>query len=136
WTVGLFTRFCSVLLFLLSTAFLYRNLAASNAEQLVWRFMFFFSIFLPVGDAFSVDEKIRRGRQKPAPVCHNRWALVAFHIHLCLIYIISTPWKWFFDEAWRNGDAVYYVAISDVWSRGHFKELFLNEYVSKFFTWS
>src|SRR5690606_12997919 len=108
--------------FLLVTAFLYRNLAVSGAEQLVWRFMFFFSIFLPVGGAFSVDEKIRRRRGLPGSVSHARWALVAFQVHLSLIYIISTPWKWFSDDAWRQGEAMYYVVVSKVWGRGLFKE--------------
>jgi hypothetical protein len=111
-TIGLKSRWMAALLLVLHTSLLHRNLWASNAEQGLWRMLLFYAMFMPLGAAWAVT-KDGAGRAHDHPI----WPVRMAQLHLCLIYLVSSPYKWFSDEAWRHGDALYYVLINGTWSR-------------------
>jgi hypothetical protein len=100
---GFFTRTATVVLWILHTSFLHRNLWASNAEQTTFRMLLFYGMLLPLGAGLSLDQRLFKRLDLRPQV----WPVRAAQFHLCLIYLISSPWKWTADEAWRAGDALY-----------------------------
>lgn len=119
---GFLTRASTVALFVLHTGFLHRNLWASNAEQDMFRMLLFYAMVMPLGDGFSIDRLLFKKPKSAAPI----WPVRAAQIHLCLVYLISSPYKWFSDEAWRTGDALYYVMINPNWSRWPWPSMFYH----------
>jgi len=118
--IGFQTRIATILLYILQTSMIHRNLSVVNGEDLVFRMVLLYCCFLPLGDYWSVDSRLR----KRNPPLRSAWALRLLQLNLLLIYAFSLPCKLLLDPTWLSGDAMYYVAINATWSRIPWPELF------------
>ena len=109
-TLGLWTRFSSVAVFLCLTSIHQRNLFITHGGDTFLRVTGFFLIFAPAGAAFSVDRLIcvRRGLESSEIPMRSPWAQRMIQFELALLYFVSFWWK-MKGEAWRDGTALYYV---------------------------
>jgi len=121
YTMGRHAKLCAAALLILLTSMYFRNWYASNAEDTMFRMYMYYSLFLPIGGAAEKSPKI--------------WSARMVQIHIALIYLISTLTKWMNDEAWRNGDAMYYVIIDPLWSRWPWPWMFYHQWVTKLTTY-
>jgi hypothetical protein len=111
-TVGLFTRTSSILLFLLVLSFHERNQEVLNAGDTVLRTQLFLFMFAPAGAALSLDS-LRRNARVPAgtaarPAEVVPWAQRLMQLQVAVIYFVSAYAKWSGD-LYRDGSAMYYV---------------------------
>jgi hypothetical protein len=55
--------------------------------------------------------------------------------NICLIYLISLPFKLVDDAAWLDGTAIYLAMTNDIWSRFPWPQLFYGGILSPLFTY-
>jgi hypothetical protein len=67
-------------------------------------FLLFYFIFMPVGDAWSLDRAWHR--KKPADPALNRLSLRILQLHLCLVYVVAGVAK-ALGEQWWTGEAIW-----------------------------
>ena len=109
-TVGLWTRFSSVAVFLCLASIQQRNLLITHAGDAFLRVAGFFLMFAPAGAAFSLDHliRIRRNREGSAVAPRAPWAQRMIQFELALLYFTSFLWK-LRGHTWLHGTALYYV---------------------------
>ena len=128
-TVGWQTRLATIALYVLEMSMIHCNRFIINGEDLVFRVLLLYSCFAPLNASLSVDRWLRDQRLKargkpmeaPRPLI---WPIRLMQINIALIYVISLPNKLVDDIAWRNGDAIYLVMTSNLWSRGIWPQLY------------
>lgn len=118
-TVGYRTRLMTVLQFLIIVSVHERNIYVLNGADTVFRVLSFWSIFIDLGQYYSVDalrERFRRYgrthqladlRVETMPRTTYAFPVRMIQIQFALIYLF-TAWLKLPGAAWRNGDAVYY----------------------------
>lgn len=109
-TMGLWTRFSSVVVFLCLTSIQQRNLFITNGGDTFLRVAGFFLMFAPAGAALSLDRlrRVRKGLEGRDILPRAPWAQRMIQFEMAFLYIISFWWK-MKGETWRNGTALYYV---------------------------
>ena len=109
-TVGLWTRFSSVAVFLCLASIQQRNLLITHGGDAFLRVAGFFLMFAPAGAAFSLDRliRIRRNREGSAVTPSAPWAQRMIQFELALLYFTSFLWK-LKGHTWLHGTALYYV---------------------------
>jgi hypothetical protein len=109
-TVGLWTRFGSVAVFLCLTSIHQRNLLILHGGDAFLRIVGFFLIFAPAGAALSLDRliRVRRGLEGLEIKPRAPWAQRMIQIELSLLYLTSFWWK-MKGHTWLDGTALYYV---------------------------
>ena len=110
-TLGLYTRASSIVLFLLVLSFHERNGQVLNAGDTVLRTQLFLFMFAPAGAAWSVDSLRRRLRTPGValpPELVAPWARRLMQLQVAVIYFVSAYDKWSGD-LYRNGSAMYYI---------------------------
>ena len=117
-TVGLFTRFNSLLVFLCLSSIQQRNLYITSGGDTFLRLAGFFLIFAPAGAALSVDRliRIRRGKEGASILPRSPWAQRMIQFELALLYFSSFCWK-AQGAPWIQGTALYYVFHLDEFHR-------------------
>lgn len=120
--VGWQTRVCTVLLFLLQSSMIHRNLAMVNGEDLVVRMLLLYGCFAPLHHALSIDRWLRQRRLRsagrdpsdtPLPLV---WPVRLMQVNVALIYLISLPVKLTDSSGeWIRGDAIYWSMMSNMW---------------------
>jgi len=135
-TVGLFTRFNSLLVFLCLTSIQQRNLYVTSGGDTFLRLAGFFLIFAPAGAALSVDRliQIRRGKEGASILPRSPWAQRMIQFELALLYFSSFCWK-VQGAPWIQGTALYYVYHLDEFHRFPLPSLFLRPTMLKLGTW-
>jgi hypothetical protein len=129
-TVGWRTRLWTIVLFVLETSMIARNRFAINGEDLVGRMLLFYGCFAPLGAALSVDAwRARRtasvAREGTAPrALPPIWPIRLMQLNFAAVYVFSLPIKLTDDPAWRNGQAIYYSMVSNMWSRNPWPQHF------------
>jgi hypothetical protein len=118
--LGWWPRVASVGLLAIHLALQQRNWWESNAEQTMFRALLFYGLVLPLD-----------GRA----VTMAAWRVRSVQLHCCWMYVVSSPWKWFSDEAWRNGTAMYYVLIDPVGSRWPWPQIAYDRTVAALMTY-
>ena len=116
-TIGLQTRLCTVVIYVLVSSMVHRTRQVTNGEDLVFRMLLFHSCFASLGRELSVDAWWRRRRHRPELPAPLIWPVRMMQINVALIYLISWPNKLLDDPAWMNGQAIYYTMASNMWSR-------------------
>jgi hypothetical protein len=116
--VGYRTRLATAVTWVLMVSLQARNpMILYGADQLL-RMLLFWSLFLPLGAAWSID----RLRGPPAPDPPRRplsTATAALLLQPCLMYVFSGLLKQ--NPSWHSGDALYHALSSDMFAKplGH-----------------
>lgn len=121
-TIGLYTRASSILLFILVLSFHERNPEVLNAGDTVLRTQLFLFMFAPAGAAWSVDSLRRKlgrpGLEAGGALLVAPWAQRMMQLQVAIIYFVSAYAKWSGD-LYRNGSAMYYIfGLTDFNIRG------------------
>ena len=121
-TIGLKTRFATILLYIIQTSMNIRDNSVINGEDLIFRMLLFYSCFAPLNHCLSIDNLLnKKKKHKSLPIV---WALRAMQINVALIYLVNVPNKLTHDIAWLNGEALYWTVVNGMWSYGVLGELF------------
>jgi predicted DCC family thiol-disulfide oxidoreductase YuxK len=124
--VGYRTKFFQVLSFIFFASMLNRNVMIRDGSDVVMVTMLMWSVFLPLGERFSVDAiraAFRRGiavktrtASPPQPAC-SQPSLAAFAIvaQIGLIYFLTAFAK--YGTTWKDGTALYYALNFDQLTR-------------------
>lgn len=109
-TVGLFTRTCSILVFVCLNSIQQRNLYITHGGDTFLRLAGFFLIFAPAGTALSLDHLIGvwRGKEPSHIQWQNPWAQRLIQIQLSLMYLTAFLVK-IKGATWLQGTALFYV---------------------------
>jgi Vitamin K-dependent gamma-carboxylase len=113
-TVGIGTRFSTIVAWALFVSFNQRLPWVLNGGDSMMRCALFYLIFAPAGAVWSVDSLWRRrGSQMPASaVLIPPWSVRLMQIQLCLMYLftgISKIDAGLIGNDWITGEAVYWV---------------------------
>jgi hypothetical protein len=144
WTVGAWTRFSNVALWLLTMCFCNRNLNISNCGVQTLQCGLFLLMLSPCGKAFSVDAwwARRRGRRGPGPVYTVAWPLRVIQVQLCMIYLGTGLAKlrgdgWgTFRGSWWDGTAIHYVLNSAILARWSYAQFSLPLWITRIMTYA
>ena len=109
--MGLWTRAAGVASFLFLVSLLNRNPTIRDAGDVVRLSLLTWSLFLPMGAAFSVDRWRRQrrhpfGASSPGSSSHTSVAALGILMQVGLIYLFAALAK--SGSTWREGSAVYY----------------------------
>jgi hypothetical protein len=121
-TVGFQTKIATIFLFLLQSTMVHVNRMTVNGEDLVYRFMLFYSIFACLNGTLSVDAWLKKKMNKPAPT-GRMWSIRLIQMNVAMIYLFSLPAKLRSDATWLTGDFMYYTLVNSTWSRFPFPTL-------------
>ena len=135
-TVGLFTRFNSVLVFVCLASIQQRNLYITHGGDTFLRLAGFFLMFAPAGAALSLDRLIRRWRGRESSDIRPRspWAQRMIQIQLTLVYLVTFLVK-IKGEPWLHGTALFYIYHLDELRRFPVPGWLLRPAVLRFETW-
>jgi hypothetical protein len=136
-TVGLLTRFNSLIVFLCLTSIQQRNLYITSGGDTFLRLAGFFLIFAPAGAALSVDRLLRiwRGKEGASVPPRRPWAQRMIQFELALLYFSSFCWK-VQGAPWVQGTALYYVYHLDEFHRFPLPSWFLRPTMLKLGSWT
>jgi hypothetical protein len=135
-TIGFFTRFNTVLVFLCLSSINQRNLYITHGGDTFLRVAGFFLIFAPAGAAFSVDRliRMRRGKEGAAIRPRSPWAQRMIQFELSLLYFVTFCWK-MQGGAWIQGTALYYIFHLEELQRFPLPSWLLQPVMLKLGTW-
>lgn len=114
--IGYRSRLMAFICFVFAVSIQVRNPIVLNSGDNLFRLMFFFSMFLPVGARYSVDNLL--GKNKEINAMPNKYAsvaTVALLFQVSLIYLVTGLHK-VPGKTWQNGEAVYYVMHAELFS--------------------
>ena len=119
-TIGLFTKFSTVILFILFLSMFYRNPFVACGYDVVFRILLFFNLFVPLNYYFSIDNLFIKKRSELPLI----WPIRLMQISIASIYLITFYRKVAGEPAWLNGDAIYWIITNKYWSIFPYPELF------------
>ncbi len=109
--LGFFSRLCSVFCWAGVIAVQQANLHILYGADLLLHLLLFWSIFLPLGESWSLDAWLFK-KQAPALSLSDRWAAWAITGQICLVYWSASLSK--SDPLWtQNHNALFYVLSLD-----------------------
>ena len=147
WTVGLFTRLTSVLVWLGTMCWITRNPNILNGGDDTLQCGIFLLLLSPCGKALSLDAWLRRRRTGDAgPAWVLPWSIRVLEIQLCLIYLTTGIAKLAGDGklgayywpmgTWWDGTAIHYVLNYVTMSRWSFAQLPLPYWCTAILTYT
>ncbi len=134
-TLGVWSRFQAVCIFVLLTSFQHRNVLIVDGQDIVARWFVLIMAFMPLDHRWSLSNAIL-GKHSLANTA-DAWALRLLQVEMTAIYF-SSAWMKVAGSTWRDGTALYYVARSDdVFGRFWLPDmLFETPWIVKLCTWS
>jgi hypothetical protein len=131
--IGYRTKIAQVVAFVLVTSLSCRNIFVENGGCIVVGIVAAWTMFLPVGDRFSVDALLKSMRSRrertaraledralwePVRIPHQSLAVLAIVLQIFAIYFFNTVHKE--GATWKNGEAIHWVLwqnrIATVWT--------------------
>lgn len=112
--LGVFTRYTSILAFLITVSYANRATGALFGLDQINAFLALYLAVGASGDAFSVDQWIRRLRGKatpPSPKSNTTIAIRLIQLHMCVVYLFAGLGK-LQGESWWNGEAFWGAAAN------------------------
>ena len=109
--VGYRTRLNTVMSWVLLLMIQSMNLFVLSGADVVIRLIFFFGMFVPWGDFFSID-RARRGGEEVSPRIASIWTF-ALLLQISYIYFFAALLK-STGVDWQDGSAVYYALSTDL----------------------
>ena len=119
-TIGLLTRFSGFAAFVGLVSLWNRNPLLMDGDDAILRVMLFYLLLSPCGNAFSLDNLLRRRTQQVAI-----WPLRMMQIQLALVYFIS-GWVKFHSPEWLEGTVLQTVLIHPEYSRWNWSDSMHN----------
>ena len=112
--VGYRTRLATLGSLLLLISLHNRNPFVTSAGDQLMRVLMFWTLFLPVGAAYSVDRALaeRDATTRPPNGAHVSVGTAAFILQVCLVYWFTATLK-SDPEWWHDGSALYYTLSID-----------------------
>ncbi len=119
--IGYRTRLATIATWALLISLQNRNPALIFAADHVVRAVLFWSMFLPLGAYYSIDNALNSS-PNPLPKWIYNGATIALIIQICFTYVWSAAFKTKSSMWWPDGEAVYYSLSFDqyVTDFGHF----------------
>lgn len=114
---GFNTRAASIYCWIHIKSLASRNSAQQQAGDSLLRLLLWWLIFLPTGQAYSLDAFLA-GAGSAAPVCEHTILSVAgvgLMLQISVVYLFTAMFK--VHDAWHGGDAIRYVCSSFAFSR-------------------
>ena len=109
--VGYRTRLMSVLAWVLVISLHSRNFMVLQGGDVLFRMLFFWAMFVPLGACFSVDSALNKSEKKP-PQTILSMGTAALLLQACFVYWFTAAMKtgvqW-----WGDASAVYYALSLD-----------------------
>jgi hypothetical protein len=119
--LGYRTRLAQVLALIGYTSLNNRNLFLENTGAMTLALVLTWTLFLPMGRAWSVDAALGRER---GPLLHRSWAVTAILVQIAVCYLFNTIQK--NGATWSRGEAVHWVLWQNriatpvaAWIRAH-----------------
>jgi predicted acylesterase/phospholipase RssA len=111
-TLGLFTRFSALCVFLVLASFQQQNSLIINGGDIFLKICSFYLIFAPAGYCLSLDRMLNKKskldpRQRVASFPAG-WPQRLLRFHVALVYF-QAFWSKLADASWLDGTAIYYV---------------------------
>lgn len=106
--VGFKTRVASILAFLLTVSYAHRAAGALFGLDQINGFLALYLAVGPSGDAFSVDQWLRKrkGQKAKGPSVGANVAIRLIQLHLCVVYLFAGLGK-LLGESWWDGTALW-----------------------------
>lgn len=117
-TFGFCTRISTFGLLLMINAMVHRNPYIVHGEELVIRMCLLYCLFMDLGSVWSIDAWRRKQQGKTERTTILAWPIRMMQINICLIYLISLPFKFYDDAGWVTGDAFHWTVASEMWGLG------------------
>lgn len=135
-TLGLWTRVSSVLVFVTLVSLHHRNPVILNSGDSILRIATFFMMFAPSGAALSVDRwlRVRRGVESGPPKFQEPWAQRLIQCQIAFLYLHAFVWK-AMGPMWLDGTAVYYTSRLVEFFRFPVPYVFEHLWTIKLWTW-
>lgn len=119
--LGLFSRVQAFGVFFWAMMFQHRNNLIMDAEDVVFRLIAFYMIWLPLGEVFSLDSVWRRRGRSAVNVGslrkYSAWPVRMMQIQMVVLMATAAGWK-LTGADWRSGDALYFVCrLDDLFGR-------------------
>lgn len=112
-TIGLFTRFSTIILYIILFSKMNANPILPAGYDVIIKMLLFYSFFIPLNHYFAIDNfLIKKKREFPLI-----WPVRIIQIQICLVYVFTILIKLVSDKSWLNGDAIYYLLANNIWSR-------------------
>lgn len=118
-TIGWKTRIFTIVLYFLYSSMMLHNSFLVGGDDHVFRMLLFYGCFATLDSCLSIESLKKKVKKLPVA-----WPIRLMQINIALMYVTSTPYKLITDEAWLNGEALYWAITSNYWSRFPFPELF------------
>ena len=106
---GFYTRPMTVVLFLMTVSFMWRNPLVIDMGLEAASVVSFWLMFANSGYCWSVDVWRRRRAGRPVTRWQGTWALRCMQFQLCFIYACTAVQK-MTDPDWLYGNAMFYIA--------------------------
>ena len=117
-TCGFYTRLSTLGLLVMINAMVHRNPYIVHGEELVIRMCLLYCLCMDLGTVWSVDAWCRAKLGKKEVTTILAWPVRMMQINICLIYLISLPYKFYDDAGWVTGDAFHWTVASEMWGIG------------------
>lgn len=132
--LGLWTRLVTIGLYLMIVSLHYRNPLVITSGDLFLKTQLLWSMFLPLGQVWSVDawRLGRRTKEHLAPVVSA--ASAGFILQLIAMYFFTGLSK--LNEVWFSGDAMWYVLRLDIYLLPMGKQLLEYPILLKWISWA
>lgn len=114
--LGLYTKFVTPLVWYFTISLHLRNLLVCFGGDVFLHVLFFWAMFLPLGDKWSLDSFLTKKEEKDNSKSILSFGTIALTLQIAILYIISTEHK--YSPEWRDdGSAVYYALSYDLYLR-------------------
>ncbi len=140
-TLGLFSRVQAVGIFVWAFSFQHRNNLIMDSEDVVFRLLCFYLMWLPIGEKFSLDVVWKRWRTGTialphSTVAHSAWPIRMMQIQMVVLMASAAGWK-LAGSDWRSGETLYYVCrLDDLFGRFPLPDfIFEVPWVCRSITW-
>lgn len=121
--IGYHTRLVTIMSWIFMLSLHVRSPLILDGGDYLFRLLLFWSIFLPLGSCFSVDNVLKTSPMQPRQKFFSV-ACIALYLQVMYIYLFSVVLKWQNDE-WSQGNATYY-ALSEEQYATRLGQIFLH----------
>lgn len=138
-TLGLFTRFSAITLFVGLISFNHHNWLILNSGDALMRLSALYLSFSNAGDAISLDRLIAIWTSRKIPDSHppmrSQWVQRLMQMQVAFIYC-QAFWAKIAGEMWINGSALYYALHLEDFQKATAPDITNNINLLKAATWS